>query len=252
MTILQEVIESLPDGIITDIHLGENWNAVVAHVEGRLSCGLASTPRDVEALPRNELDALIGTFKVKPARELCHLALQKELRQASIGVATMNALLPQMPETWVECNAEQMIAEHGKGKRVAMVGHFPSVPRLRALVGRLDVLEMHPLPGDYPAEAASEVIPQADVVAITGMTLINGTAEGLLKLCPPKALVIMMGPSTLLSPILFEYGIDLLGGSVVEKIDPVLRGVDEGVAEQIFPLGVRMVIMSREKTVNPL
>jgi uncharacterized protein len=247
MSILQEVIESLPDGSITDIHLGENWNAVLAQVDGRLSCGLASVPGDAETLSRKELDNLIGTLKIKTSRELCHLAIQKELRQASVGVATMNALLPQLPETWVECNAEQVIAQRGMGKRVAMVGHFPSVPRLREQVGRLDVLEMHPEPGDYPAEAACEVIPQADVVAMTGMTLINGTAEGLLKLCPPKALVIMMGPSTLLSPILFDYGIDLLGGSVVEKIDPVLRGVDEGISEQIFPLGVRMVIMSREK-----
>jgi hypothetical protein len=38
-----------------------------------------------------------------------------------------------------------------------------------------------------------------------------------------------------------------LGGSVVEKIGPVLRAVDDGFSDQIFPLGVRMVIMSREK-----
>lgn len=247
MRILQEVINSLPDGTIHEVHLGEHWNAVVAQVDGHLSCGMASNPARFGPPERRSPAELAKSLQGRPARELCDLAFQQDLRLASIGVATMNALLPRQPEKWVECNAEQVIVQRGAGKRVAMVGHFPSVPVLRQKVGRLDVLELNPQPGDYPAEAAPEVIPQADVVAITGMTLINGTLEGLLKLCSPKSFVIMLGPSTLLSPVLFDHGIDLLGGSVVEKLEPVLQGIDSGTAEQIFPMGVRMVIMSREK-----
>jgi uncharacterized protein (DUF4213/DUF364 family) len=245
MSLLQEVIDSLPEGTVKNIHLGEHWNAVVAQVNGRLSCGLASNPMPSGTLAREAPTGLAGRLQTRPARELCDLVFQQDLRLASVGVATMNALLPPLSEYWVDCNAEQVIARRGVGKRVAMVGHFPCVPELRQQVGRLDVLELRPQPGDYPAEAAPEVIPQADVVALTGMTLINGTLEGLLKLCSPRAFVLMLGPSTLLSPVLFDYGIDLLGGSVVENLEPVLRAVDEGVSDQIFPLGVRMVIMSR-------
>ena len=248
MKILQQVIDSLPGGTISEIHTGECWNAVVVETDGAVQCGMASTPPDTADLEGKQpavlhemTSALIG----KPAKEVCRLAFDTERRRASIGVATINALLPRHPELWVERNAEDVIAERGKGKRVAMVGHFPSVPRLREMVGRLDVLELRPQPGDYPAEAAAKIIPLADVVAITGMTLINDTLEGLLKLCRPEAYVIMLGPSVLLSPILFDYGVDLLGGSIVEKIDPVLRGVDEGIAETIFPLGVRRVIMAK-------
>jgi uncharacterized protein (DUF4213/DUF364 family) len=247
MKILQEVIANLPEGTIKGIHLGEHWNAVVAQVDGRLNCGLASNPARFEASYRNVSAGLAERLQAQPARELCNLVFQKDLLLASVAVASMNALLPRRPESWVDCNAEQIIVQRGAGKRVAMIGHFPSVPLLRQQVGRLDVLELNPQPGDYPAEAAPEVIPQADVVAITGMTLINGTLEGLLKLCSPQAYVIMLGPSTLLSPVLFDYGVDLLGGSVVEKLDPVLQAVDEGISSQIFPLGVRMVIMSRDK-----
>ncbi len=247
MTILQEVIDNLPEGTIRDIHLGEHWNAVVAQVDGHLSCGMASNPARFEIPARQVPAGLAGTLQARPARALCSMAAQPDLLLASVGVATMNALMPRRPECWVDRNAEQVIVQRGAGKRVAMIGHFPAVPVLRQQVGRLDVLELNPQPGDYPADAAPEVIPQADVVAITGMTLINGTLEGLLKLCSPQAYVIMLGPSTLLSPVLFDYGIDLLGGSVVENLDPVLQAVDSGFAEKIFPLGVRMVIMSREK-----
>ncbi len=247
MSMLQEVIDSLPEGTVKSIHLGEHWTAVVAQVDGCLNCGLASNPVWPNSLIREAPVELPGTMRMRSARELCDLVFQPDLRLASAGVATINALLPRQPQSWVDCNAGDVIAQRGAGKRVAMIGHFPFVSKLREQVGRLDVLELRPQPGDYPAAAAPEVIPQADVVALTGMTLINGTLEGLLELCSPRAYVVMLGPSTLLSPVLFDYGIDLLGGSVVENIPPVVKAVDEGThLEQIFALGVRMVILSRD------
>lgn len=56
------------------------------------------------------------------------------------------------------------------------------------------------------AEAASDLIPQADVVAITGSALINHTLDRLLSLAKRQATVPVLGPSTPLSPVLFEYG----------------------------------------------
>jgi uncharacterized protein (DUF4213/DUF364 family) len=157
-------------------------------------------------------------------------------------------LLPQHPETWVDLNAEEVIAEHGADKRVALIGHFPFVDRLRPRVGELTVLELNPRPGDLPDSAAKEVIPTADVVAITSMTLLNHTLDGLLELCSPQAYVIMLGPTTPLSPVLFNYGISLLCGSVVTAIDPVLRAVRQGGNfRQIHRAGVRLVSVA-----NPL
>ncbi|MFO8011204.1 MAG: DUF364 domain-containing protein [Dehalococcoidia bacterium] len=43
-------------------------------------------------------------------------------------------------------------------------------------------------------------MPRADVVAITSTSLINHTFEDLIQLCDANALVIMLGPSTPLSP----------------------------------------------------
>ena len=168
---------------------------------------------------------------------------------ASIGLATINALLPRQPEMWQDLNAEEMIATLGEGKTVALIGHFPFVPRLQSRVGKLFVLELHPGGEDLPAESAPQVLPQADVVAITSMTLANHTLEKLLEYCPPHADVILLGPSTPLSPILHQYQIDILCGSIVTAVDPVLSAVGQGANfRQVHRAGVRLVTMKRTES----
>ena len=78
------------------------------------------------------------------------------------------------------------------------------------------MLELEPQGDDLPAAAAPEVLPQADVVGITGSTLANGTLEGLLALCRPEATVVLIGPTTPLSTVLFDYGADVLCGVLVD------------------------------------
>jgi uncharacterized protein (DUF4213/DUF364 family) len=44
--------------------------------------------------------------------------------------------------------------------------------------------------------------------------------EGLLTLCRPKSSVVVLGPTTPLSAVLFDYGVDVACGTRV--VDPVL------------------------------
>ena len=102
--------------------------------------------------------------------------------------------------------------------------------------------------GDLPASAAAEFIPQADIVALTSMTLLNHTFDGLLALRRPDAQVMLLGPSTPLTPLLFDRGVDLLSGAIVEDIDAVLRGVSQGAGfRQLHRLGVRLVTLTRPR-----
>ncbi|MGB2895286.1 MAG: DUF364 domain-containing protein, partial [Anaerolineales bacterium] len=182
-------------------------------------------------------------------RELIKLGLADDKPVlASIGVAALNALLPDHPHERVdEEQAESLLARYGANRTVVLIGHFPFVPRLRDRVGELQVLELRPRQGDLPADMASEVLPQADVVAITSMALINRTLESLLKLCAPHALVVMLGPSTPMSPVLFEYGIDILAGSKVIDIEGVLSAVCQGGNfRQVHRAGVKLVTQKRE------
>ncbi len=106
------------------------------------------------------------------------------------------------------------------------------------------MLELQPRPGDLPASAAAEVVPEADVLAITATTLINHTFDGLMALRRPDALVMLLGPSTPLTPLLFDYGVDLLSGAIVEDIESVLAAVSQGAGfRQIHRAGVRLVTL---------
>jgi hypothetical protein len=86
------------------------------------------------------------------------------------------------------------------------------------------------------------------VVAISSTTLINGTFEGLVALCRPDAYVLLLGPSTPLSPLLFDHGVQLLSGALVDDVDSVLRLVSQGASfRQIHRHGVRLVTMAGTK-----
>lgn len=249
MKLFDDLLTYLPDGPVREVRVGAFWTAVVVEVEGRWRCGLASTLRGDHDHHHGGGPAVrdAGRLLERSGRELAELIRSDSLMETVIGMAAINALLPAQEERWVDLNAEEVIARHGAGKGVALVGHFPFVPRLRERVGSLWVLELRPRGEDLPADAASDVVPQADVLAITGTSLINRSFEGLMALRRPEALVLVLGPSTPLSPILFDHGVHILSGSVVEDLDSVLRAVSQGANfRQIRRQGVRLVTMTRD------
>jgi len=245
MDLLKEISSGLPDGTVERVCIGTHWTAVVVEQNGVRRCGLASNPiHDFQMDDAHR--ARVTELEQQSARELCELTSGHEPPFTSLGLAAINALLPDQSERWVERNAGEVIAQMGKGKNVALIGHFPFVPELQGQVGRLDVLELRPKVGDLDASEAPHVIPNADIVAITSMAFVNGTMGGLLSLCSPDTYVIILGPSTPLSPLLFAHGIDMLCGSIVERIDPVLDGIISGNGfRKIKPLGVRLVTLEK-------
>jgi len=246
MKIIEHLLDELQGGRILQVLIGLRWTAVVAEVGSHKRCGLAATLHSshdhsgVHAIPlAGELESLTGIELAQYIR-----AEQPTLR--SVGAAAINALLPPISQGTGDLNAEHLIGEIGREKRVVVIGHFPFIPRLRTKVGELTVLEKNPHEGDLSAEAAPQVLPKADVVAITSMTILNRTLDELLTLCTPGAFVMLLGPSTPLHPLLFDYGIDMLLGSVVMDIEPVLKCVGQGADfRQVHRAGVRFVTMSR-------
>lgn len=236
------VLARLPDGIVRDVRVGVHWTAVVVETDGRLRCGLAATQIPSEHEGVTVADA--GRLSQRSGLDLAGLIRSNSPTEASIGLAAINALLPPSPTSWGNVNAGELLADLGAGKRVAVVGHFPFVDDLRERVGALSVLELQPRPGDLPSSAAAEVAPQADVLAITATTLLNRTFDGLMALRRPDSLVMLLGPSTPLTPLLFDYGVDLLSGAIVENIDAVLAAVSQGAGfRQVHKAGVRLVTM---------
>jgi uncharacterized protein (DUF4213/DUF364 family) len=214
------------DAPVSQILVGTFWTAVVLDTDPP-RCGLASTLRSEEAGPWPPVvDA--GRLLDRSGRELAAMLYSERILEASIGMATYNALLEVDTGPLIEINAADLLLEQGAGKRIAIVGHFPFIERARAAASECWVLELRPGPGDLPAERATDVLPQADVVALTGTSLLNHTFDDLLALCRRDAFVLVLGPSVPMTPVLFETGIKALSGTVVDNPSQVLLSLSQG------------------------
>ena len=241
MEVIDALIRAAPAGKVRQVQIGLFWTAVVVEEGGAVRCGLAATMRAGNHAPGREPEVrAAGTLAGLPARELIELACSDHPTEASVGLAAINALSQFSMGKSEDTSGEDFITRGGTDRNVAVVGHFPFVEGLKERVKALWVLELNPRGDDLPADAAPDVLPRADVVAITATTLLNRTFDGLIRLCRPDAQVILLGPSTPLSPVLFDFGVTVLCGAVVDKIDPVLRGVSQGANfHQLRPLGAR-------------
>ncbi len=121
--------------------------------------------------------------------------------------------------------------------RVVLVGAF--IPFLKELKRRRQsylVLEQNPaalkpeeMPFYRPAELAAEIVPSADVLLITGATLLNDTLEDLLALARPEARVTVLGPTVGMLPDAFlARGADVLGSVRITQPDAFLDLLAEG------------------------
>jgi uncharacterized protein len=161
------------------------------------------------------------------ARQLAKTLLEpgtQDTDLASLAMAAANSLLAP-PSTAVPTMGQEVLTRRGEGKNVAVIGHFPFVEAARSAYANYWVLEKRPQPGDFAADQAGELLPRADVVAITATTLLNGTLAGLLNCCRPEALVILLGPTTPFAPSLFALGIDILAGCHCHQPEAALAGV---------------------------
>ena len=255
MSIIDDLLATLPflpptsggdrGGAVREVRIGAFWTAVVLEDGG---CGLASALRDDDHHHHSQNPVRgAGHLHQRSTRELAELARSDSLLEASIGLAAINALLDVDEDACVELNAEQVVMEQGTGKGVVVVGHFPFIPRVREAARQLWVLEKRPGKGDLPAEAAPDIIPQADVVAITGTSLINHTFEGLIGLCRPEAFVLVLGPTTPLSPVIFDYGVDVISGTLVTDTETVLRYISQGASFRQVKRGkgVKLLTLTR-------
>jgi len=240
MNLIDDLIANLPDDApVRSVLVGMHWVVVCSRF-----CGMASAMQN--DLPHGTPSVREpGELHTKSAKELVQLIHSESTLEVGIGMAAINSLLEVDESQAVEINAGEVLAERGRGKNVALVGHFPFVSQLRESVGALWVLEQHPIGDDYPAEAAPDLLPRADVVAITGSALLNHTMEDLLKLCQPEATVMVLGPSTPLSPVLFDYGVDILSGTRVVDEAAVLRTVGQGASFRQVQ-GVRLLTFTKE------
>ncbi len=185
-----------------------------------------------------------GKLHGRLARDLLpETSAQSGIRRA-VGIAVMNALAEMCWARRATPGVELLsgvdaydAADIQPGEHVVVIGAFvPFLKSLKRAHQPFTVLEMDPatlkpdeMPYFRPATEANSVLPGADVVLITGTTLVNSTLEHLLALCRPEARVVMVGPTVGLLPDAFlRRGVDVLGGVHITAPDAFLDVLAEG------------------------
>lgn len=241
MKIIDELISTLNrEEPVRDIRQGPFQTAVLTR-----NCGLASTPHDPGPHHDKSPVTKAGMLLDENTTDLALLANSPNANEAAIGMATINSLIEVNEADCVELNAGDLLIQKGEGKRAAIIGHFPFIPRLRKAAKELWVIEKNPQQGDEPESESGSLIPNADVVGITGTAFINGTIERLLQLCSPSAFIVILGGTAPLSPVLFDYGISAISGTYVVDSETVLRCVSQGATFRQIK-GIRLLTMMKE------
>ncbi len=223
---------------LLEARVGPYWTVVHTST----GTGMASTMRrEVEQHPGPPI-ADAGSLHERTPVELAGLLRSSSPPEAAVGLAAVNALLGRPTGTLSEANAAEVLRERSRGRLLALIGRFPFADRLRDVCRELWVFERGPKrrADDLGPEHIAELVPHAEVVAVTATTLLNGTLDEIVGLVRDDALLMMLGPSTPFARSLFDVGFAALCGTVIEDPDAVLRAASQGaVTSQIA--GVRRV-----------
>ena len=239
--IYQRLIEGIPDDVgVRKLMLGEHWT----YVEAESGVGVAMMVHGGAGQMR--LDQAASDLSL---RDLAALSTSWSFTEASAGVAALNAWYASEPIARANGVVFEEQGNSGfdvyrrliEGKRVAIVGHFPLIERLGDLCD-LTILERAPQPGDIPDPACEYIIAEQDYLFMTGITLQNKTLPRLLELAREGATeAILVGPSVVPSPILFEYGAVCLAGSICtpDRAEQVKLAMEQGSHSNIFGRGLQ-------------
>ncbi|MGM0471097.1 MAG: Rossmann-like domain-containing protein [Bacillota bacterium] len=226
MKLIDDLIkaESRNSAAVKDVRVGVTWTGVWGK-----HCGLAKTYGVPVAHGNYTQD--LGKLTKKSTLQLAEYAKSWNLIEASIGVAAINAMVEPKGEAGI--NALDLIVEWAKNKRVTMVGSFPRTQEIRSAASDFKILELdpaklNPKKGIIPATAADYLLPVSDLAIITGSTLINKSLRYLLELTRRgDVFTVLLGPSTLMSEVFFDYGVNMLAGAEIIKPEPILNKISQ-------------------------
>ena len=247
--IYDRLLGELPNvGVVHDCVVSKSWILVRSEAVG-MAVGVAKSPGDLRQ-PQSIQPPLAGAS----LRDVAACLKSWDLSEAAAALAALNSFLnsPQRVQSWLRGPLEDVesnqvfvrMSSELEGKNVAVVGHFPGLEQL-ADHCRLVILERNPREGDLPDFAAEYVLPEQDYVFITGTALVNKTLPRLLELSA-RAQVVLVGPSVPLTPLWFEWGVDILAGCVVTDAARVWAAARQGAGRRSFESGSSTVHICRQ------
>ena len=218
MTTLQNtLLNGVPHGIVKRIMVGINWTMV----EGKHGCGLAQTPQ--RNSPGCQAITAAGQLASMDLRCLANLIKNPNPMEVAIGMAAINASYNRY-DLDAKCDDNGLDAFGTVDQSVAVVGRFPGLERRYSL---LKVIEKDPRKGEYPETKAKAILESSHYAIITASTFVNGTAEKMVSYAD-KCETAIIGPGTPLCPKLFELGVSVLSGLIIDKPSDAFQIIAEG------------------------
>jgi len=149
-----------------------------------------------------------------------------DLFEAAIGAAALNACL--VPVQCRTLNVFDLIEERAlDARRIALVGGFgPLVKRLDAHGIKPLVFEIEPTDGQLPVTAEKDMLPRCDLVVVSGTSVVNHTLQDVLSWSGGYTFVV--GPTTPMSPVLFEHGADAIAGIRIHDLGGARDMLEQG------------------------
>jgi len=240
MGLLEDLIDSARDHDekISNIIMSPHWTLVTSGAPG-LASTLGCQPESGAALKETILRSRT------PA--LLDLAFSDDLAEASVGIATLNSILSRYMEPG---KARRGMLPRARGKKVAVVGDFPFIDRLKELADDVWTISSGMGKGDYAAEEAQNVLHVADISIIAGAAVVDHSLERYLKWAEPSH-TIVFGPTTPLSPVLFDYGADQIGGIKIINEDRVATVVATGARDISDSTGIAPIMLDAPRGEGP-
>ncbi len=238
MDIYEDLIESVKGSFeekVKDLRVGLRWTGVITK---RL--GISLTYDNFKHVTGLE-DA--GTFIGKIAKELLDYLKTFDTLKIGIGLATLNSLL-NLPENYEIINIFDYLLEKGKDKKLVFIGHFEDINKLENVAKEIVIIERKPKEEDYLDTFQEYLIPKGDIVAITGSTFVNKSIKRILELSKGKY-TIVFGPSTPLSTVLFDYGVDMIGGILIKEESKVFNIISQGGSIKNFNKYINFITLKR-------
>jgi len=195
-------------------------------------------PSSLRALPWS------GKFRGRPVTTFLDALFDPGPVKRAFGIAVVNAL---SASSWEQEPPEDYHIERGTDPletveipddaHVVVIGALvPILMRLKKRGKPYSIIEMDPrtlkpdeMPFWVPVERTSEVVPQADLLVITGTSLLFHSLEPILASAKKGAHIIIVGPTASMLPgAFFRHGVSVLGGDLVLHPDDLLDILSEG------------------------
>jgi hypothetical protein len=223
--ILSRLLATLPQPApcLKELHVFQQW--VIVHCD---RYAMATFLPVNEAGKACDLDTYLGDKIGRPVPEILEsFADSDDALRLAFAIACLKASLP-LPDNLFDGNAAEPFAEMVKHRPSCFIGHFTQGERWRALGYPVTLVELQPMAGDVHWNDSTPALRDAEIVFITGLTLGNGTFLEVVERTPRGQYRVLMGRSVPCSPVFFEYGIHLIGATLIANAELALRYCQHG------------------------